>query len=271
MNTYEQENNDMGNDQQGNDQQGNDQQGNDQQGNDQQGNDQQGNDQQGNDQQGNDLEGNDHRGGEGDDRLEGRETDEHFAGGQGNDHLDGGNGLDDASYSGRREEYQLKSMDGTLELDDSVSTRDGHDQLLNIERVHFSDTNLAFDLDATQSAGKSALIVATCLGNEGLQDKASIKVLMDFFDSQAGADLNTAFQILTVSGIVGNLVGGSDDVHLIEWVGQKVLGNNFTAEIEKVCIDYTETHGQVDFLTTVASMGLNVDLVGLKANGLEFA
>lgn len=215
--------------------------------------------------------GNSHEGGESNDRLEGRESDEHFNGGKGDDYLDGGAGLDDASYSGRREEYQLKSTNGVLELNDSVAARDGHDQLVNIERVHFSNANLAFDLDATQSAGKSALIVATCLGNEGLQDKTSIKALMDFFDNQPATDLNTAFQLLTENGIVGNLAGGNDDQHIVEWVGRKVLGDNFTAEIEKTCLDYTHSHGHADFLATVAGMGLNVDLVGLKATGLEFA
>lgn len=218
-----------------------------------------------------DEKDNDHQGSEGDDHLQGRETNEHFHGGKGNDYLDGGAGLDDASYSGKRDEYQLNSTNGVLEVNDSVGTRDGHDQLRNVERLHFSDANLAFDLDATQSAGKSALIAATCLGNEGLHDKGAIRFLMDFFDSQPGANLNTAFQTLTTSGIIGKLAGGSDDAHLVEWVGQKVLGSNFTAELEKVCLDYTKAHGQVDFLTTVAGMGLNVDLVGLKSSGLEFA
>jgi hypothetical protein len=212
----------------------------------------------------------DHQGWDNDDDLRGNERDEHFHGGKGDDQINGGAGLDDANYTGNFSDYQIRQVNGALELDDSVAGRDGHDTLSNVERLNFADRKIAYDLDANQSAGKSALLVATCLGNEGLQNKQVIRAVIDFFDHQSSADLLTAIQLLESNGTIAQLAGGNSNADVVRWIGHNVLSNQFTAEIEHNCQTYTDSHGQADFIATVAAMGLNVDLVGLKASGLEF-
>ena len=216
---------------------------------------------------GNDL---DHQGTEKSDDLRGNEGNEHFRGGVGDDLIDGGSGLDEATYAGKITDYHMTRTNGILDVYDSVISRDGHDRLSNVERLSFADGKIAYDLDSNQSAGKSALLISTILGSSGLQNKQVVSAAMNYFDAQTSTDLLSAIQLLQNNGTVANLAGGKSDADIVRWVGHNVLGNKFTSEIEHNCQTYTETHGQADFIATVASMGLNVDLVGLQATGLQY-
>ncbi|MYM38853.1 DUF4214 domain-containing protein [Duganella qianjiadongensis] len=73
-------------------------------------------------------------------------------GGAGNDTLDGGAGLDVASYSGARSQYSISKSGAGYSVSDS-SGAEGVDQLLNIERLQFSDVAVALDIGGT--AGKA--------------------------------------------------------------------------------------------------------------------
>jgi Ca2+-binding RTX toxin-like protein len=92
-----------------------------------------------------------------DDVIYGLEGNDRIAGSKGHDRLDGGDGLDTAIFKGARAEYTItKSLTlGPLGfvVEDRTLTRDGEDQLSNIERLRFNDKTLAFDLDG--NAGQS--------------------------------------------------------------------------------------------------------------------
>ena len=65
-------------------------------------------------------------------------------GGTGNDTLDGGAGVDTAVFSGIKAGYTLIRTSSGMT---AVSASDGTDALINIERLHFTDKTIAFDLD----------------------------------------------------------------------------------------------------------------------------
>jgi len=70
----------------------------------------------------------------------------------GNDTINGGAGIDTAIYSGTASQYQITT--GTqAAVVDKTTGRDGTDTLTNVERLKFSDTNLALDIGPTQNAG----------------------------------------------------------------------------------------------------------------------
>ncbi|MBU1657471.1 tandem-95 repeat protein, partial [bacterium] len=70
-------------------------------------------------------------GGEGNDTLHG---------GAGDDRIDGGSGNDVAVFSGNREDYTIvKNSDGSFTVEDSVSDRDGADNVKNVESLNFAD------------------------------------------------------------------------------------------------------------------------------------
>ena len=78
----------------------------------------------------------------------GTDASEKFSSSSGDDTIDGLGGLDTTDYTARLAAYILTATANGY----SVSGPDGSDTLTNIERLHFQDANLAFDLEG--SAGQ---------------------------------------------------------------------------------------------------------------------
>jgi Ca2+-binding RTX toxin-like protein len=92
-------------------------------------------------------------GGDSDDAIIGNATANDIEGMRGNDSIDGGAGIDTAQFSGLSTSY-VRSVASTVKtVTDNVANRDGTDTLANIERLHFSDTNIALDVGPNQNAG----------------------------------------------------------------------------------------------------------------------
>lgn len=91
-------------------------------------------------------------GGVGDDTLAGGDGDDRLSTGLGNDSMDGGAGLDTATYSGRHADYRVVKTATGYSIADSTGTS-GTDTLINVERLTFTDSKLALDLDG--AAGQS--------------------------------------------------------------------------------------------------------------------
>lgn len=72
----------------------------------------------------------------------------------GTDLITGGSGLDTVVYSGTyASNTKTHQANGSFVVADSVSGRDGIDTLTDIERLQFSDYNVALDTDSANSAG----------------------------------------------------------------------------------------------------------------------
>lgn len=82
-------------------------------------------------------------GGEG---LHGSEQADKFITGGGDDKFVGNGGTDTVFYNGNIDEYVIKVAE-TVQVRDSVIARDGSDTLVNVERLDFTDANLALDID----------------------------------------------------------------------------------------------------------------------------
>ena len=83
------------------------------------------------------LDGNDTiDGGDGNDTINGSEGDDNITGGLGNDVIVGGIGNDTIVLSGTRAQY---SVDGISRVTDTISSRDGADDLTSVGSVEFSD------------------------------------------------------------------------------------------------------------------------------------
>lgn len=72
-------------------------------------------------------------------------------GGGGNDVLSGGSGIDTAVFNGNRSAYNLSKINGSNIV--SGTNADGTDTLVDIERLQFSDKNIA--LDITGNSGQA--------------------------------------------------------------------------------------------------------------------
>ena len=120
----------------------------------------------------------------GNDRIKATAKADVIIGGQGDDVLDGGEGIDKAIFSGTSSDYSITiNQDGPVAVVDSVKSRDGADSLLQVERLNFADTSLAFDIAGNAGAGYR--IYKAAFGRE--PDHAGLGYWIDKLDE--GADL----------------------------------------------------------------------------------
>jgi hypothetical protein len=137
--------------------------------------------------------------------------------------IDAGAGIDVVSYGGKRSEYKI-SFTGNTEVNIVGQGRNlDADTLVNVERIHFSDTKLAVDTAPTQAAGKAALLLGAVLPGKLALDASKQQLMgtvIDLFDqgytlqSLSGAILKLPiWDVLTgkvspkVADIAGYLVG----------------------------------------------------------------
>lgn len=95
------------------------------------------------------MDGNDMLvGGSGNDRLFGGFGNDTLIGGLGSDLLLGGEGLDLAIFTGSRNQYAIgATSNGWIEVRDTVANRDGTDYLTEVERIRFSNLDVALDIN----------------------------------------------------------------------------------------------------------------------------
>lgn len=80
--------------------------------------------------------------------LTGTSGNDSFTGGTGNDTIDGGAGIDTAVFSNKIADY-TRSKSGSVWTIKANTGTDGTDTVSNVERLHFSDGNVALDTDGT--------------------------------------------------------------------------------------------------------------------------
>jgi len=218
--------------------------------------------------------GNDRLYGEaGNDVLSGGGGQDTLSGGTGNDLLEGGEGIDTAVFSGSPANYQVTRVVDTYVIRDK-SGSDGTDTLTHMERLQFSNTGLALDMEATQSGGEAALLIGALLGRTALTDKPLVGALLGYFD--AGNTLLDAANAAIGAGIVDRLANGSSTSALVNLIYHSITGTDPAASVTRdlaALID-SGTYSKAGFLAFAANHAenqTNVGLVGLLQTGLEFS
>ena len=207
-------------------------------------------------------------GGAGDDELSGWTGNDRLIGGDGSDTLDGGAGLDLAVFSGEKSDYSI-SADKNLVITVARDSfwESGKDELNGVERLEFSDVNLAFDIDG--NAGIAAKVLGAFLGAAGLRRTDLAGQWLNLLDDGMAYDdlLQTAI----------DTIFGADPS------GARMVGHFFTALTGEEAPDdvISEWGGKVDngelspveLSRLVAEIDLNlanIDYVGLASTGVEY-
>ncbi|SEQ37115.1 calcium-binding protein [Nitrosomonas ureae] len=210
---------------------------------------------------------------EGSDNLTGTDADNIFkaGGGQdiingdlGDDALDGGSGIDTAVFSASFNVYEIISKS-------TVSGYFGNDLLISIERLQFSDKNLAIDLDVGQSANNTVRIIGAAFGAFTIHEHPEyVTIGLDLFDS--GKSVLQATQLAIDA--MGNL--SNDD--FVDTVFFNVVGASASVTEHDFYVSLLEGSGgsftQAQLLDMAAMTELNADsinLIGLQQTGVEFS
>lgn len=207
-------------------------------------------------------------GGAGDDDLSGWTGNDRLIGGDGSDTLDGGDGLDFAVFSAEKSDYSI-SADANLVITVARNSfsESGKDELSGVERLEFSDVNLAFDIDG--NAGIAAKMLGAFIGAFGLRRTDLAGQWLNLLDNGMTYDdlLQTAIDTIFGANPSGaQMVGhfftaltgeeAPDDV-ISEWGGKVDSGELSAVELSRLV-------AEIDLNLT------NIDYVGLYSTGVEY-
>ena len=207
------------------------------------------------------------------DNLYGNELNNIITPGLGSDSIDGKVGIDTAAYNSARSEFSISTfIDYGLGPGISLKTAwnvssINTDTLRNVERIRFTDMNLALDLEG--NAGKVVKLLGALLGKESATNKTYIGMGLNILDNgmsyeefmEAGLDAvfgSNPNGAAVVDVLYKNLVGSSAPQSLLdEYGGMLDNGSMTSTELGIAVADH-------DLNAT------NVDLVGLAQTGVEY-
>jgi len=194
-------------------------------------------------------------GGLGNDRLEGR---------GGNDVLDGGNGLDTAAYASARAGYSVTRTAAGHVVSGGAT---GDDSLVSVERLSFTDGQVALDLDG--HAGTVAKILGAVFGADSVQNAQYVGIGLGLLDSGMGGD---ALAQLALDARLGAQAGSQAVVDLL-WsnvIGGAAPQGERNAYIALLDQGVYSAASLARMASDSAPNQANVDLVGLAAHGLGY-
>lgn len=187
-------------------------------------------------------------------------------GGDGLGYIDGGAGTDTVTFGGTKTQYSI-SQDGSyisLNLSNSSSSVD---KLLNVERLQFTDTKVAIDMDG--NAGAAAKVIGAIFGASALSNKSYVGAGLSLLDS--GMSYQNLLQ-LALNAKLGNGFSNASEVTLIY---QNVLGANPSTSDLNYWVGRLNSHQytQASLAQLAADLSLNasnINLVGLHSTGIEY-
>lgn len=187
-----------------------------------------------------------------------------FTGGAGNDSLDGDAGVDTAAFSLSRTNYTLtKTVSGFSIAAKSGS--DGTDSLVNVERVKYSDVNIAIDFDG--NAAITAKILGAVFGQASVQNKEYFGIGLGYLDN--GMEYVDLMQLALTAA------GANTNAKVVDLIWTNLFGSGPTPEQAKPYVDLLDQNGETAkaLLKAAADLDLNttnINLVGLQQTGIEY-
>jgi hypothetical protein len=207
--------------------------------------------------------------------LTGTSANETFVGGSGNDAIDGSGGIDTVVFTGTRADHTLTKTTAGWTVS---STADGTDTLQNVERLQFSDTSLALDLTAANSAGGIYRLYGATFNrtpdlaglgywiSQADKGQSAVAMAIDFTYS-------AEFQTLFATKITDNYATGANVVNLVTGFYTNVLHRAPDAAGRDYYANEITTHnktvGQV--LAEISDSPENIaQLAGVIQNGVAY-
>ena len=182
--------------------------------------------------------------------------------------MDGGSGIDTVIYDSPASGFSF-TAEGQVFSISSLTQGDlsEADELISFERLKFTDTNIAIDLDG--NAGKTAKLLGAVLGAEGVSNKAYVGAGLYLLDD--GMTYEEMMQV-ALEVVLGANPSSSSVVDLL-WtniIGPPTPADNlpqYSALIDN------GTYTAAGLAVAAADHSLNttnIDLIGLSTLGIEY-
>ena len=194
-----------------------------------------------------------------------------FKGQPGIDYFDGGLGLDTVVYSGPIERYTINKSGNRYVVSEPTGS-DDTDNLVNIERLQFSNGKVALDVE-TGNAGEAAKLIGALLGPTYVKDKALAGIVINLLDQKYTSDTIAKLGIATPMFL--GMAGSSSNTDFVKQVFTNVVGRAPTPSESSTYVNMLDAGTSQSALALMAAQtDLNdarINLVGLIQHGLEFA
>ena len=184
------------------------------------------------------------------------------------DNFDGGPGMDTVVYLGNLADYVVKPDVSGMEVR-SANYTEGSDWLLSIERLHFKDKNLAFDLDG--HAGTAAKTLGLVFGADAVGLPNYVGICLDLLDKQ-----NYSTEQLMQAALSVRLgADASDAGKVVDFLFVQLTGAPPSAKDRAGFVDLiaNKTYSVEGLAVLASELSLNpiaASLVGLATSGLPF-
>jgi Ca2+-binding RTX toxin-like protein len=205
-------------------------------------------------------------GGGGNDQITSLGGNDTIDGGGGSDNIDGGIGIDIAIFPRAYKDYKISIGTASTNVRGDTIT-DAIDTLANIERIKFSDKNLAIDLDG--NAGTVAKILGAFLGAPGVKRADLVGVGLGFLD---GGGTYEGLLQEAINGVFGKNPSAETLInHFFQTLTGQAAPKSIVDSYAPLIINGSLT--PIGLAGQVAAHELNlqnIGLVGLASTGIEY-
>ena len=193
----------------------------------------------------------------------------------GNDYVNGGAGVDTYIYSKAKGDFSLKGGTGESSQRWQITTDDKTDNLVNIERLFFSDTKVALDLDG--NAGFVAKIISVLFGASFVTNKKFVGEALSLLDTEEGSQNELISTILNMQGFSLDEHTTNDRLYqsLVATLWDNAVSGDYTPELAKPFIEKLNegSLSMVEIVNLAANTDYNktaIDFTGLMTSGIEY-
>lgn len=183
-----------------------------------------------------------------------------FNPGTGNQYLLGDSGIDTTLYTTVRSSHTLKKVGS----DYTVSSLGNTQTLLNVERLQFSNTNIALDIDG--NSGMVAKILGATLGSSAVHNKEYVGIGL--------YNLDSGMSYVALGALVMNALGKTSHSDAVDLLWNNVVGSPIGAADKSYFVGLLDNGMSIGELTALAAdTSLNTDkigLIGLSQTGIEY-
>lgn len=182
----------------------------------------------------------------------------------GDDRLMGGDGVDTAIYSGNRADFRVTKTTTGFTI---MGGAEGTDTLINVERLQFSNTNVALDLGG--NAGTTAKLLGAVFGAASVSNKEYVGIGLSLLDG------GMSYAALMQVALNAKLGAGFSDTAEINLLYQNLVGT-LPSAADLSYLRGMLTSGQFSqaslavFAADHSLNAANINLVGLQNTGIEY-
>lgn len=202
------------------------------------------------------------------DTLSGTSAADELAGFAGNDSINGSAGIDVARYQGTRASAKLTHTGNQWTVTSAI---DGTDTLINVERLQFTDTRVALDLNG--NAGSVAKLIGAVFGTPLLERADLVGIGLSLLDK--GMSYASLVNAAVQTPLFEQLAGGRSNTQFVEFLYSNVIGHAPDAATRAVFVGMLDRgeHTQSSLALLAAETpqnALHIDLVGLADTGIAY-